>query len=140
MTEDQALEAIALRWKASWEVLQPLVPFVLGNEAFKPQGLASYAHLQLQGPIATRQVTQGPVGSRKFERRGTITVTLYGALDAGEAPLSKLLKDVHASLESQTIVGASGTVYMGASSSTPAKLRSWYTRLVAIPFTFYQVR
>ena len=140
MTEAQAIETLAARWKASWEALQPTVPYALGNEAQPTAGVVTFANMMLSGPIATRQLTQGPIGSRKFERRGAVAVKLFGSVDVGDSTLALLVGDVKTTLESQPLGNAGDLLYTSSCATTAAKQGSWYTRMVTIPFTFYETR
>lgn len=139
MTEAEAIETMYARWSTNWAALQPSVPFSLGNEQATSQSVTPFAVVQISGPIVPRQLTQGPQGSRRFERKGTISVKLFGAIDKGENQLALLIASAKATLESQQIAGANGPVYMGSGSTTAAINKSFYVRTLLIPFTFYEV-
>ncbi len=136
MNEAQAKEAISARWGAAWGTSQPGVPFALGNEAATPPAAASLFAALSFGPLVERQLTMGPPPSRRFEYRGTITVRLFGPLDAGESQLATLADAARAALASQTIP-APGTLIGMSSSSVTAKQGSWWTNTIAVAFRFY---
>jgi hypothetical protein len=142
VTEAEAIETICARFATSWGATQSSVPFALGNEALPAAGVAQFAALSF-GNLASKQITQGPEGSRRFEHRGQVMVKLFGALDAGDAPLAALLASVKTALDSQSL-GGSPTVQAlqtyAASAPAPQKQGAWYTRVVAIPFVYYETR
>jgi hypothetical protein len=138
VTEAQAKEAISVRWAAAWAALRPGVLFVLGNEAATPPAAAALFAAVAFGAITERQLTQGLPGARRFEYRGTISVRLYGPLDAGESQLASAAGDVRSALASQTIAGPAGQALVTwSASSVTAKLGAWWTCTLAVPFRFY---
>lgn len=139
MTEAEAIEAICVRWKASWEASQPTVPYALPNESFRSQDATRYAEVSF-GPIQSRQITQGPIGGRRFERRGIVNVKLATELDAGENPIALLAGSVRTALEAQQIGGSSTVepVQTFSASSQRAKQGGWWTEVVSVPFVFWE--
>lgn len=142
MNEAQAYEAIAQRWSTAWTASQPAIPFVLGNDAYPSQGVARFVALSF-GPLASKRLSQGQ--NPKLQHRGTVMVKLFGPLDAGEAATLLLSVAVKAALEDRTITIATGDSNRDVSlwvapATVSAKQGSWWTRLVTIPFTFYEQR
>lgn len=118
------------------------MPFVLGNDAYPSQGVARFAAVGF-GPLARKRMTQGE--NPKIQCRGTVMVKLFGPVDTGEAATLLLSVDVRAALEDRTItIAGSGSQrdvnLWTAPSTVSAKQGSWWTRLVTIPFTFYEQR
>lgn len=135
MTEAQAKEAISSAWLAAWAVASPGAPVALGNElATPPAGAGLFSALSF-GQLVEKQLTMGPVGSRRFETRGTVMVRLFGPLEQGEKQLADLALAVRAALASQTIAGH--PLIGSAASSVSAKQGSWWTNTVTVPFRFY---
>lgn len=141
MTEADALEAISKRWVDEWTARQPLVPFALQNTTLRSPTLERFATVVI-GSTTPRQLTQGPIGSRRFQHRGSIVVRLHGPLDAGGRDLALLAGDVRAVLASQTIAGSAGSepVHTSEAASAPGKLNAWYTLTLTIPFEYYDRR
>lgn len=142
MTEAEAVEAICARWVAAWASLQPTVPYALPNEALPTAGLATFVNVTF-GAIASKQISQGAIGSRMFERRGVVNVKLFGAVDAGEAPLATLMGSVRDALESREVgAGDLGSVQTFAVSTPtpPTRAQGWYTKTAAVPFRFFERR
>jgi hypothetical protein len=141
VTEAEAIETICAQFTTSWSASQPSVPFALGNEALPAAGLAQFAALSF-GNLASKQITQGAPGSRRFEHRGSVMVKLFGALDAGDAPLATLMASVKTALDSQNLGTADQQPLQtyAASSPAPQKQGAWYMRVVSIPFVYYETR
>lgn len=142
MTEAEAIETICARFSTSWGSTQPGVKFALGNEALPAAGEVQFAALSF-GNLTSKQITQGPEGSRRFEHRGSVMVKLFGALDAGDAPLATLFASVKTALDSQNLGGSSSVQPLqtyAASAPAPQKQGAWYTRVVSIPFVYYETR
>jgi hypothetical protein len=139
VTEADAIETMYARWSTQWAALQPSVPCTLGNEQGTSQSATPFAIVMLSGPIVPKQLTQGPIGQRRFERKGTLSVKLFGSIDKGDNQLALLIGSAKATIESQVIAGGVGPVYMGSGSTVAAKQGSFYTRTLLVPFTFYEV-
>jgi len=142
VSEADAIEVICAQFAASWTISQPAVPFALGNEALPASGLAQFAALSF-GSLASKQITQGPIGGRRFEHRGSVMVKLFGAIDAGDAPLARLMASVKTALDSQILAGSptsEGVQTYAANTPAPQKQGAWYTRVVTIPFVYYETR
>ena len=140
MTEADAVEAIFERWATSWGALQPSIPFALDNEAFV--GVDKFARVTIVHSTA-QQLSLGPPGSRRFERRGNITVQLFAPIDQGRKTLSLLVADVRTTFESQAIASPSGgdpLITFAASTHELAQDDRWYGLAVAIAFVYYERR
>lgn len=140
MKEAEAIEAICLRWKTSWDVLQPTIPYTFDNDAFN--AVPGFARVTVQH-TTSQQHTLGAPSSRRFERRGNIMVQLFGDVDVGRKALSTLVADVRTTLEAQAINAASGgeplTTQAAATREVPSTGR-WYAFIVVIPFIYYETR
>ncbi len=141
MTEADAIEAISKRWSVSWSALQPAIPFVFDNEA--DHSVDSWARVSIQ-PTSSRQISMGPAGTRRFERRGNIFVQLFGALNVGRAALATLAADVRTTFEAQTIATAGGggepIVTYAASMQDVSTDERWSIVVATVPFSFVETR
>lgn len=150
MTEAQAIELLSQHWKAQWATLHAEseadpthVPYALENEQYR--GTTARWALVFFRHGVSRQLTHGPAGARKFERRGQVLVFLFGAVDVGRAPLSALVGDVRTVLEAQRITGAAGSIYTEAAASAEAGVNgqttdgAWFTQRVTVPFRYVEL-
>jgi hypothetical protein len=137
VTEADAVEAIADRWRTTWPTLAPAVPYAFGGEIYAPpESAASWAHVAT-GPIQRQLATLGPAGSRRVTCTGVVVVTLFRALGEGDAALLVLAGHARAVLELRTLLpAAGGAVHLRASSSAPGRRDAWAIRAVTVPFWF----
>lgn len=135
MTEKEANEAVLARWIASWSSLQPLVPFCFENEA--ALAVDTWARVKAQFP-GSRQVSTGPVGTRRFERTGTIFVQLFVPVDQGTAALLDLVQAVRTTFESQQLAADLWTYATGVAPAIEDG--RWFMRVCSTPVTFYETR
>lgn len=112
MNERQAIEAIYGRWESAWQAIHPaiasdpaFVPYTFRNEAFTPDQLGvlgSWARVSVIHTSA-EQITFGDVGTRKFERRGSVFVQLFAPIGSGVGKLADLAHDVRGALEGRRL-------------------------------------
>lgn len=138
MTEEQAIEAITARAITSLGTLQPTLPLAFENEGFDPaSGPDQWARITIR-MTSSRQVSTGPTGTRRFERKGVIFADLFGPLNTGRKPLAAIAADVRTTLESQELASDLWT-YATAESDVSTDAR-WFKVQYATPFTFYETR
>ena len=139
MTEAQAVEAILETWKAGWDILHPAdCPVTFENEAFT--SVSQWARVTIVH-TDRRQMTLGPVGSRRFETRGRVAIQLFADLDQGIGRTATLNGDARAVLEGKTIVVGNENVALfgGATTNLPTDGR-WSMSVVNVPFFYTEVR
>ncbi len=140
MNRAEAEEAILERWDSSWSSLQPAIPFTFDNEEF--EGVDQWARVTIR-PSSSRQVTMGPVGSRRFERRGNIFVQLFGPIDVGSKPLALLSADVRTALESRSIAGVGGGEPVSTYAANEQDVGTdgrWYIVVLSVAFSYHETR
>lgn len=105
---------------------------VLENEPFDPQPDQQWWRVSLHHDGA-RQLTLGPVGSRRFEYRGTMRLRAYGQIGGGTVPTAGLV-DLLAPL-SNTVV--TGTLVLGPTRvSEGERDGSFFYSTVHVPFNY----
>ncbi len=136
MTPAQASELLLETWKATWPTLRPTVDYAFDNESFRG-ATPSWARVSIV-PGRSEQRSMGKVGTRRFERFGTIAVQLFGELDAGRKPLDDLAADVCAIFESKHLTAAGDPLWTKA-ASVPAQITKdgWFQLTFAIPFSYF---
>lgn len=141
MTEAQAIELVFARWVSVWPGLHPEVPFTLDNEASTASDL--WARISFQHNTGI-QISQGGIGTRRFEYTGVIWVQLFGAVDRGRKPLSDLVPDIQTvfdslSLASPVVGDEPLTTGAAATRESPTDNR-WVMQSSLIPARYYQLR
>jgi len=84
-TQAQAREAIYARWKANSPV--PESQYCFDNEKFDPNTVTD-GNVWFRFVVRmeeSNQETLGPIGGRKYIRRGTIFIQLFAPVDKGKA-------------------------------------------------------
>lgn len=139
MTEAQAIEAIAQRWKDGWEALQPTVPYTFEDEFFEAPTV--WARVTVRHSVR-QQISAGDVGTRRFEHRGNVFVQLFGDVDRGRAQLAGLADNARSVFEAKRIVVDANddklTLYSASSRESPTDGR-WAQHTVTVPFVYYQL-
>lgn len=140
MTEAQAIEAILQHWEASWQALRPGVPWTTTNEVY--DAAAEWVRIAIV-PTVSEQASMGPVGSRRWSRRGQIAVQVFTAVNTGDAARAGLADDVRSCLEGASIAtaGVSEPVktYAGSTGDVTTD-GAWLMCVVVIPFRYDQHR
>ncbi len=138
MTEAQAIELISQRFVTAWPSASSSTPFALDNEALPSSG--TFAQLTIQH-TGSRQITMGPAGYRRWERRGVIYIRLWSPKDAGRAAIAALCDAARVTLEGQDLgtIGDTVTTEAGATREVGPDGR-WYMVAVQFDFTFYETR
>jgi hypothetical protein len=143
LTEADAIELLSARWVAQWGALQPGVPYALENEGFR-SSLPAWA-LVFFRHTTSRQMTMGPPGGRRFERKGNIIVLLFGAIDVGRQPLSLLVADVRTVFEAKRLNLVSDPLWTYAATSVEGGKNGkttdgeWFQQNVTIPFMYTEL-
>lgn len=138
MTEQQAHEAIAQRFKTQWAALHPSMPIVLGNEV--AESAAEWVRLAIV-PATSRQTAVG--GLKRWTREGTIGVQIFTPSGAGTARASELADDARTALEGQflTVSGEQEPVVTyGGSSGSPLSDGAWFQMTVTFGYRFDHLR
>lgn len=138
MTEKQAHEAIAQRFKTQWATLHPTIPIVFSNEI----GSSTDEWVRIAFvPALSRQSALGAV--KRWTRTGTIGVQIFSPASAGTARCSELADDVRTVLEGQFLtVGSdeSPVVTYAGSSGSPLSDGNWFMETVTVPYSHDQLR
>lgn len=149
MAEDTTIkaarEAILSRWIAQWvDSGSPRTPYTFENEkSAPPEAVAqaafgtdtgSWVRLSVRNTYSAQE-TLGPVGSRKFERRGDIHIQIFVPVDRGTADADTLLGQARAVFEGARFSGI--TCYAGTPKEVGVDGR-WYQVNVVIQFTYYE--
>lgn len=145
MTEAQAMNLLSETWKAGWLALHSGdAPYALENEHYRSTSptwaLVFFRH------TVSRQITQGPPGARKFERRGNILVFLFGAVDTGRIPVSELVGDVRTVFEARRLATVDDPLWTEAAASQETGVNgrttdgNWFMQRVTIPFRYTEQR
>lgn len=145
MTEAQAIELLSQTWKTGWEALHPAdAPYALENESYRSTS-PTWA-LVFVRHTTSKQVTHGPPGARKFERRGNVLVFLFGAVDTGRAGVSALVGDVRTVLEGKRLSTAGDPLWLEAAASAEVGVNGkttdglWFMEKIQVPFRYYEIR
>jgi hypothetical protein len=150
--EAQANETILERWDSEWEALHPgsrppsntalatCVPWNARGESFQPDQLGplgAWARVVTRHSSAN-QTTQGRAPSRKFERRGSIYVSVFAPINSGTALITSLADDVRTVFEGQTL---GGVLIVGAGRTEEADEDGvWTSSVVILPFRYTETR
>lgn len=138
ITESQAKEAVAQRWKSEWNAIHPDIPYCLENEKFsEPSPPSPWAKVVLR-PLDSRQHTLGSVGNRTYRRESAVWVHLYGVLDDGSEALNGLVDDVRTIFEGVSFGGIDSVD--GARTEIVGSDGRWYEVVVISPVTYYEHR
>ena len=138
MTEAQAVEAICALVASEWPALQPTIPFSLPNEAALT--VPTWASIEIRHR-ARQQVTAGVAGSRRFECRGVVIVTLYSAVDSGRSVLAGLADNVRTMLEARQIVGIVDPINTHGSATAELADNASRARVtITVPFVYITTR
>lgn len=145
MTEKQATELLTATWTAEWATLHPTdAPYAIENEQFR--GTTATWALVFFRHTTSRQITHGPPGSRKWERRGNILVFLFGDVDKGRASVGELVDHVRTVYEGKRLATAGDPLWIeaaGSQESGPAGKTTdgrWYMTRVVLPFRYFEIR
>lgn len=157
MREAQANETILERWDSEWELLHPgsrpdpvigkpdtsqplCVPWNARGESFRPDQLGppgAWARVVTRHSSAS-QTTQGRAPSRKFERRGSIYVSVFAPINSGTALITSLADDVRTVFEGLTL---GGVLIVGAGRTEEADEDGvWTSSVVILPFRYTETR
>jgi hypothetical protein len=144
MREHEAIELLSSRWNTTFASLRPDVPFALENEQFRSDeplwALAFVRH------TTSKQLTQGAAGTRRFERRGNVIILLFGALDAGRDPVSRLVGDVRTVIEGLHLSTGTDPLWTYESASGEGGKNgkttdgAWFQQNVTTPFRYYELK
>lgn len=138
MTEKQAHEAIAQRFKSQWSSMHAGMPIAFANEV----GSTSSEWIRLTFvPAVSRQSAIGAV--RRWTREGTIGVQIFTLAADGTGRASELADDVRTALEGQylTVAGESEPVVTyGGASGSPLAEGAWFQLTVTFPYHFDELR
>jgi hypothetical protein len=132
-TANQARASIYNRFNTLWG---PLVPYTLDNEKFTPPETGAWVRLSVRN-IDAGQETLGPVGTRKYERKGLINVQVFTETNKGvfEADsLSKLAQDIFEGVRFDEVIANNSIIKeVGVSDG-------WYQNLVQIDFFYTEIK
>ena len=103
MTTNEARDALYKQFLNNWAPV-PAVPVVFENEKAKKEDVPEYVYVSVKH-AGGGQETMGPVGSRKFIRRGVVFVQIYGPLDGGLKRFDELGKMARDIFEAKNISG-----------------------------------
>lgn len=138
MKQSEATELLDQRLRTEWAVANPTVPYALNNETFRP-AQRPFAVFIVAG-VTREQRSMGPVGTRRFEYKGTFVAQLFGELDKGTAELDALVDSVRAIFGSKHLSTASDPLWTkGDVTSNPIQRDGLSMVTVQIPFTFYNL-
>lgn len=138
ITEAQAYEAVAQRWKLVWDVLHPEMLYALPNESFtEPDGATTWARVELR-PLDSVQETLGKPQSRQYRRDATVWVWLYTPRNVGVRPAAALVDDVRKVFEGESYGGIDPAGAMR--SELVGSDGRWYEVAAVIPVTYYETR
>lgn len=142
MTEAQAIEFISAQFVAAWPAASGGVPIALDNEAHPElAGVDTFAQLTIQH-TASRQLTHGSVGTRRWLRMGVIYVRLWVAADRGRAPLAALCdaaRSVFEGIDLGTGLADALTIEAGQTREVGPDGQQ-YMAAVQFGFRYYQTR
>lgn len=101
LTLNEAREAIYARWASEWG---STTPYQLDNEEFTPPADAPWARVVVRHR-ASGQETLGAVGSRRYQRGGSIFVQLFDLEGMGVQRLDGLAQPARAVFEGVSFSG-----------------------------------
>jgi hypothetical protein len=145
MTEREAIEAMLAQWETGWDEFHPqdpgdpdYVPYTYKNEDYQADqlgDLGAWARVTILH-TSSKQITMG--STRKFERRGTVTVQLFGPIGSGgEGPMAQLCDNARTALEGKRL----GVVNLYAASPVPqVEQPPWARATLVIPFRYTETR
>lgn len=150
MTEAQAIQAISKVFASGWTIAQPTVPFAIENEfggalpTIPPATADRFAFMRVV-TTTSNQATAGGVGERLVERNGWIRVKFW--VPAGERTdgVWVLIEAAKGILEMKDIAGPPGDdetidTFTGSVSDTDDGDGRWFTKLLSVPYTFYETK
>lgn len=126
-TQSQAKEAIYQALKDTWSS----TPFYFDNEVTEDE-VGNWVRLSVRHSIS-QQHTLGPVGSRKFQRSGSVIIQLFTLLGTATDEVDTLASALRSIYEGKTINGVSfssvGVRELGPSGA-------WYQTNIEAPFNY----
>jgi hypothetical protein len=138
MKQSEATELLDTYFKTQWLALHGSLDYAFENESFRGAS-ASWVRVSLV-PGASEQRSMGAAGRRRFEHKGTITVQLFGALDAGRKPLELLVDSVRTFMQSKHLSTAGDPLWTKAASVAAAFQRDgWWQVTMTIPFSYFEL-
>lgn len=110
---------------------------VFSNEKFEPPTDTPWARLTVNHE-AGEQDTLGPVGERKFLRRGRVLIQLYDSVDNGVAALDALAHATRNIFEGVTLSG--GLYFISADIRETGSDGEWFQFVVDAPFDYRETK
>lgn len=134
-TQNQAREAVYLRWNTQWSAT---TPFIFENENNKVLDSADdpWARLTVRN-TGSEQHTLGAVGNRRFRRFASVFVQLYALVDEGLATLDTLAQTVRGIFEGVSFSGLSFNNVVVRESGADGK---WYQVVVEAFFDYEETK
>lgn len=143
---ETAREALAEYWIAqvptalSWTSAQ----YVLGNKTFSPPTPTSppttpvvWARFVVR-ELASKQLSMGPPGTRRWERRVAAITSLFGQPGIGEDSLDAIAATVRSALEGAD-VGPGIVCYQSQVAELGLDGRGWYQYNVTATCRYYEI-
>ncbi len=138
MKQSQATELLDQRIRDVWLPLVGAVPYALNNETFRPDS-RPFARFIVAG-VAPEQRSMGPVGSRRFQYRGTLVAQLFGELDAGTAGVDALVDAVRTAFQSLHLGTAGDPLWTKeATAANHVQREGLHMVAVSVPFVFFNI-
>lgn len=138
MKHSEAVELLDQRLRTVWAVSNPTVPYALNNETFRPT-VRPFAVFIVAG-VTSEQRSMGPVGSRRFEYRGTFVAQLFGEIDKGTQELDLLVDGVRSAFQSLHLSSAGDPLWTKAATTTNPVQRDGLSMIVVtIPVVWFNL-
>ena len=142
MNEAQAIELISATFVAAWPAASGNVPYALDNRAIELVPTQSFAALTTTH-TTSEQLTSGGAGTRFVDRRGWITVKLWGSAGAGRYDIALLVDVVRAIFELKELPAPDGGEPLTTRASVTQEIGTdtrWYMVMVRTPFSYYELK
>lgn len=138
MKQSEATELLDEKLRTDWTVAHPTVPYALNNETFRPA--ARPFAVFIVAAVTPEQRSMGPVGTRRFEYKGTFVAQLFGEIDAGTKQVDLLVDTVRAIFQSKHFGTAGDPMWTKAAAvSNPVQRDGLHMVVVQVPFVFFNL-
>lgn len=138
-TINEARKALYDRFTTTWAASShSTIPYSLDNEGFTPPAAGGWVRLSVRHTISTQE-TLGPIGSRKFERRGLIFVQVFVPKNDPIKNADTYVTTIKNALEAVTLLDDN----LVTEAHVPREIGGsdrWYQVNVEVPFRYYETR
>lgn len=137
MKQSEATELLDDMLRTQWFPATSVV-YALNNETFRPAA-RPFAVFILAG-VTSEQRSMGPVGTRRFEYKGTFVAQLFGEIDKGTREIDLLVDSVRSIFASKHLSTAGDPMWTKAASATNPIARDGLSMVVvSVPVLWFNL-